>query len=356
MTLESINPANNEKIKTYPQMSSGEVESIIQDVHEEFKEWKTVALSEKKRLLIKAADILLARKEKEAHLMAIEMGKPLKQGQAEIEKCALGCRYYAENAALFLQPEIVATEALKSYIAFEPIGIVLAIMPWNYPFWQVFRFAAPALMAGNGAVLKHAANVTGCALSIEEIFREAGFPQNIFRSLLIRNPEVKAVINNPHVRAVTLTGSTRAGRAVAAEAGQALKKTVLELGGSDPFIVLEDADIDKAADFAFKARLLNAGQSCIAAKRFIIVESVRAAFEQKLLEKMSAVRMGDPLDESNEMGPMARVDLRDELHQQVQNSVDKGAKLLLGGKIPTQPGAFYPPTILTGDSGHWRGC
>jgi succinate-semialdehyde dehydrogenase/glutarate-semialdehyde dehydrogenase len=279
--------------------------------------------------------------------MAGEMGKPLAGGKAEVEKCAWACDYYAEHAARFLADEPVATDATKSYVAFEPLGVVLAIMPWNFPFWQVFRFAAPALMAGNGAVLKHASNVPGCALAIEEIFRRAGFPEHLFRTLVIDAKQTSAVIRHRLVRAVTLTGSTAAGKAVAKQAGAQLKKTVLELGGSDPYVILEDADLDLAVETCVASRLINSGQSCIAAKRFVVVDAVRQEFEQRFVERMRRVRMGDPLDTASEVGPQARVELRDALHRQVRASVERGARCLLGGQVPPGPGAFYPPTVLT---------
>jgi succinate-semialdehyde dehydrogenase/glutarate-semialdehyde dehydrogenase len=279
--------------------------------------------------------------------MAQEMGKPLRDGIAEAQKCATGCDFYAEHAARFLAPEPVATEARKCFVTFQPLGVVLAVMPWNFPFWQVFRFAAPGLMAGNAAVLKHASNVPGCALAIEEVFRRAGFPENLFRTLMIGSRQVDAVIEHPLIRAATLTGSGPAGRAVASKAGAMLKKTVLELGGSDPYLVLEDADIEQAAALSAKGRLVNAGQSCIAAKRFIVLDKVRAAFEERFVERMRAARMGDPLQEGTEVGPLARHDLRDALHEQVEASVAKGARCLLGGRIPKDRGAYYPPTVLT---------
>jgi succinate-semialdehyde dehydrogenase / glutarate-semialdehyde dehydrogenase len=295
----------------------------------------------------KAAEILRKEARDFAHLMAREMGKPVRDGVAEAQKCATACDYFAEHAAKFLAREVVKTEARSSFVTFNPLGVVLAVMPWNFPFWQVFRFAAPGLMAGNAAVLKHASNVPGCAIAIEEIFRRAGFPENVFRTLMIGNRQVDAVIEHPRVRAVTLTGSGPAGRAVAAKAGQLLKKTVLELGGSDPYLVLEDADLDVAAAVCTKARLVNSGQSCIAGKRFIVVERVRAGFEERFVKRMAAAKMGDPLDEATEVGPQARADLRDTLQRQVDGSLAKGAKCLLGGSIPGGPGAFYPPTILT---------
>ena len=294
----------------------------------------------------KAAAILRERKEEFAKLMALEMGKPFKQGVAEAEKCALGCEYYADHAEAHLAPEPVKTEASKSYIAFDPLGVVLAVMPWNFPFWQVFRFAAPALMAGNAGVLKHASNVPGCALEIEKVFRDAGFPDGVFRTLLIGSKQVKAVIENPLVSAVTLTGSTPAGKSVAAQAGAVIKKTVLELGGSDPYIVLEDADLDYAVNTCATSRLINSGQSCVNAKRFIVLEPLVAAFTEKLVAAMKQRKMGDPLAADTDIGPQARPDLRDELHQQVVDSVAKGAKLLLGGEVPPGKGSFYPPTVL----------
>jgi succinate-semialdehyde dehydrogenase/glutarate-semialdehyde dehydrogenase len=279
--------------------------------------------------------------------MAEEMGKPVRDGVAEVQKCAVGCDYYAENAEHFLAPEIAKTEARKSFVAFRPLGIVLAVMPWNFPFWQVFRFAAPGLMAGNAAVLKHASNVPGCALAIEQAFRKAGFPENLFRTLMIGSRSVDTVIEHPLIRAATLTGSGPAGRAVASKAGALLKKTVLELGGSDPYLVLDDADLDLAAKVGAKGRLVNSGQSCIAAKRFIVVEKVRRQFEELFVSQMSAVKVGDPLGDNTQMGPLARHDLRDTVHRQVEGSIAKGARCLLGGTIPNSRGAYYPPTVLT---------
>ena len=280
--------------------------------------------------------------------MALEMGKPLKQGVAESEKCAWACEYYADTAEGHLAPEIVKTDASKSYVAFDPLGVVLAVMPWNFPFWQVFRFAAPALMAGNVGVLKHASNVPGCAMAIESIIEQAGFPKGTFRTLLISSRGVKSVIEHPLVRAVTLTGSTPAGKAVAAQAGGVIKKTVLELGGSDPYIILEDADLDLAVTTCVTSRLINSGQSCVNAKRFIVVEPVADVFTERLTAAMGAKKMGNPLDEGTEIGPQARPDLRDDLHRQVLDSVAKGATLLLGGEMPPGAGSFYPPTVLVG--------
>jgi succinate-semialdehyde dehydrogenase/glutarate-semialdehyde dehydrogenase len=293
-----------------------------------------------------AAQVLRNGKGKYARTMALEMGKPIVQGEAEVEKCAWCCEYYAENAATFLAEQPRATEAARSYVRFDPLGPVLAIMPWNFPFWQVFRFAAPALMAGNAGILKHASNVPRCALEIEEIFREAGFPENLFRTVLVGSPAVSGMISDRHIHAVTLTGSDLAGSKVAEQAGREIKKTVLELGGSDPFIVLEDADISKAAKTAADARLINSGQSCIAAKRFIVVEGVAQAFTESFVSEMGSRAIGDPLDRRTQVGPQARDDLRAALHRQVEESVKRGAKLLLGGRVPEGPGAFYPPTVL----------
>src|SRR5256885_15983626 len=293
-----------------------------------------------------AARILRERRAEYARTMALEMGKPLQQGEAEAEKCAWACEYYAEQAAAMLGDQPRVTDGSRSYVRFDPIGPVLAIMPWNFPFWQVFRFAAPALMAGNAGLLKHAPNVTRCALAIEEVFRQAGFPEGLFRTVILQNEAVAGVIADPRVRAVTLTGSDRAGSQVAAQAGRHLKKTVLELGGSDPFIVLEDGDRARAATTAAEARLINSGQSCIAAKRFIVLERVAERFLERLTSEMRARKVGDPLDPASQVGPQARLDLRANLHRQVQESVQRGAQLLLGGELPSGPGAFYPPTVL----------
>ena len=346
MPLDVVNPATGETLRTYDEMTPQQTASAIEEAHAAWTSWRKASFSERARPMKKAAAILRERKEEFAKLMALEMGKPFKQGIAEAEKCALGCDYYADQAEAHLAPEIVRTEAAKSYVAFEPLGVVLAVMPWNFPFWQVFRFAAPALMAGNAGVLKHASNVPGCAIAIEEVFVQAGFPKGVFRTLLIGSRQVKSVIDHALVSAVTLTGSTPAGKAVAAQAGAALKKTVLELGGSDPYIVLEDADLEHAVNTCATSRLINSGQSCVNAKRFIVVEPLVAAFTEKLVAAMKSKRMGDPLAEGTDVGPQARPDLRDELHKQVTDSVAKGARLMLGGEIPPGRGSFYPPTVL----------
>lgn len=345
--LKSINPATGELIKTFDEMTPAEVTNRIQKTHRIFLDWKQTTFSERAILMKKAALILKENAVELGRLMSLEMGKLLKDGRAEAEKCAWVCDYYAENAGKFLKDQVTETDASKSYVTFEPLGTVLAVMPWNFPFWQVFRFAAPCLMAGNGALLKHASNVSGCALAIENIFREAGFPEYLFNTLLISSDKVAAVIENPLVAAVTLTGSVPAGKAVAKKSGEMLKKTVLELGGSDPYVVLHDADLDKAVTTCVTSRLINAGQSCIAAKRFIIPEAIADDFERMFVEKMQAKKMGDPLKDDTDIGPQAQVNLRNDLHNQVVESMRKGAKCLLGGEIPSGDGAFYPATILT---------
>ena len=345
--ITSINPTNNKVIKEYKELTPGEVKSKIENAHIAFLKWKETSFEHRAKLMKKAADILQERSEEFAHLMTAEMGKLLRSGKAEAEKCGWVCRFYAENAEKFLATEEIKTEMSSSFVTFNPLGVVLAVMPWNFPFWQVFRFATPALVAGNACLLKHASNVPGCALAIEGIFLQAGFPNDVFQTLLIGSRQVSGVIENPHVKAVTLTGSTPAGKAVAAKAGEMIKKCVLELGGSDPYIILEDADIKMTVEKCVISKLINSGQSCIAAKRFIVVESIREQFEILFLEKMENQVIGDPTKPETTIGPMARIDLRDELHQQVIKSIDKGAKCLLGGYIPQMKGAFYPVTILT---------
>jgi succinate-semialdehyde dehydrogenase/glutarate-semialdehyde dehydrogenase len=347
MTLQTINPASGAVVASYEETSPEAVQAIIASAHQAYLGWRSTSFSERAALMHRAAVVLRGNAREYARLMAEEMGKPIRDGIAEIQKCAGGCDYYAENAERFLAPEPVVTEARKSYVAFNPLGVVLAVMPWNFPFWQVFRFAAPGLMAGNAALLKHASNVPGCALAIEQVFRKAGFREHLFRTLLIGSKQVDAVIEHTLVRAVTLTGSGPAGRAVASKAGAMLKKTVLELGGSDPYLVLEDANLEQAAAISARGRLLNLGQSCIAAKRFIVVEKVRSRFEELFVERMSAAKFGDPLNDQTELGPLARHDLRDALHDQVRRSVAMGARCLLGGKIPDGRGAYYPPTVVT---------
>ena len=346
MTIHSVNPATGATLASYQEMTPDAAREAVAGAHTAFLSWRQTSLVVRAARMHRAAEELRRHAEAYARLMAQEMGKPVRDGVAEIQKCARTCVYFAEHADRLLAREPVATEARTSYVTFPPLGVVLAVMPWNFPFWQVFRFAAPALMAGNAAVLKHASNVPGCALAIEEIFRKAGFPRDLFRSLMIGSRGVEAIIEHPAVRAVTLTGSASAGRAVARTAGAMLKKTVLELGGSDPYLVLDDADLDFAAALCAKARLVNSGQSCVAAKRFIVVEAVHREFERRFVTHMGAARMGDPLREDTEVGPLARRDLRDALHGQVEASIAQGARRLLGGIIPEGAGAYYPPTVL----------
>jgi succinate-semialdehyde dehydrogenase / glutarate-semialdehyde dehydrogenase len=347
MPIEAINPATGDIIATYDETSPAAVGQIIDGVNDAFLDWRRKSFAERAEPMRKAGAILRNEAQDFGRLMAREMGKPVRDGVAEVQKSALACDFYADNAERFLAREPVATDARKSFVTFNPLGVVLAVMPWNFPFWQVFRFAAPGLMAGNAAVLKHASNVPGCALAIEDIFRRAGFPENLFRTLLISSGRVEHVLEHRLIRAATLTGSGAAGRAIARKAGELLKKTVLELGGSDPYLVLEDADLELAAAVCTKGRLVNSGQSCIAAKRFIVIDKVRQRFEELFVRKMAAARMGDPLREDTEVGPQARSDLRDGLHRQVEQSIAKGARCILGGSVPAGKGAFYPPTVLT---------
>jgi succinate-semialdehyde dehydrogenase / glutarate-semialdehyde dehydrogenase len=345
--FKAINPSTGELAKIYPGHTAAEVDEIIQSVQDAFWKWRRTDFETRAGLMRRAADVLKKRAGDFAELMANEMGKPLKDGRAEVEKCALGCEYFAGNAAEFLKNQDAKVEDAKAFVAFNPLGVVLALMPWNFPFWQVFRFAAPTIMAGNTAVLKHANGVPGCALAAEAVFREAGFPENVFRTLMVDIPAIEGVIHDPRVAAVSLTGSIAAGKAVARQAGEVLKKCVLELGGSDAYVILEDADLEQAARICAKGRLINTGQSCIAAKRFIVPAKVRDDFERLLVAQMALPRIGDPFAKDTDLGPLARHDLRATLHRQVEASVSKGARVLLGGKIPTGPGAFYPATVLT---------
>ena len=346
MMLNSINPANGQEIASYKEMTLEEVGTIIASVDSAYHEWRNTSFDHRATLLRRASELLQNRKEDLGRLMTLEMGKPYTQALAEVTKCATVCEYYADNAERILADQIIETDASKSYVAYRPIGIVFAVMPWNFPFWQVLRFAAPALMAGNVGILKHASNVQGCAKEIEKIFHDAGFPKNVFRILVISSKYVKDVINNPLVKAVTLTGSTPAGKAVASQAGNVLKKTVLELGGSDPYIILEDADLDQAITACMIGRFLNTGQSCIAAKRFIVVESILDEFRGKILQAMKNQKWGDPFDEDVNIGPMVNIWSRNEVHEQVIASIEKGAELLVGGEVPDVEGAFYPATLL----------
>lgn len=347
MGLEAINPATGKLIRSYDEMDASAQTSAIEAAHKAHLHWRRESFASRAKVMGEAAHLLRTRAHDLGKLAAEEMGKPIKEGVAEANKCALACDFYAENAEKFLANKIVEEGARKAFVAFRPIGVVLAVMPWNFPFWQVIRFAAPALMAGNAGVLKHASNVPGCAMALEALFRDAGFPEHLFRTLMISSRAVDGVITHPLIRAVTLTGSTPAGRAVAAKAGQMLKKSVLELGGSDAYLVLDGADLEFAAAASAKGRLVNGGQSCIAAKRFIVLEPLRPKFEELLAEQMCTFKMGDPMDDSTQIGPMARRDLRDELHEQVTQSIAMGARCICGGKIPDDIGAFYPPTVLS---------
>ena len=346
-SINSVNPATGIKIATYATHTAQQVNAALNAAVATFDDWRGYTFAQRATLLRKIAKEI--RKEKDAlvRLAAEEMGKPYSQGHYEVEKCATTLEFYEREGARFLKDEPVKTDALKSYVTFQPLGAVLAIMPWNFPYWQVFRAFAPTVMAGNVMVLKHASNVSGCALAIERIILKAGAPAGLLQTLLLPSREVSALIDDRRIAAVTLTGSTEAGRRVAEAAGRNLKKVVLELGGSDPYIVLADADMDKAIEIALRGRLVNTGQSCIAAKRFVVHKSLRKEFERRYTEQMKAVTFGDPADPANRMGPMARHDLRDQLHQQVVDSIAMGAKLLCGGYIPDAPGAFYPATVLT---------
>ena len=348
MTIESINPATGQVIETFEPFTTAQVDETLARARAAYRRWRATSFAERAALLRRVASLLRAQQDDLARVATLEMGKTLAESRAEVEKCAWNCDYYAENGETFLSPEKIATNAAESYVEFTPLGVVLAIMPWNFPYWQVIRFAAPAVMAGNAAVLKHASNVTRCGLEIERIFREAGAPDGLFSTIIVPGAEVEPIISDPRIAAVTLTGSTPAGMQVAGAAGRVIKKTVLELGGSDAFIVLADADLDAAAEMATRSRFQNAGQSCIAAKRFIVEESVAEAFTGKFAEKAGALRMGDPLEAGVQMGPMARADLRETLVDQVARSVAMGARVVLGGKPDERAGAFYPPTVVTG--------
>jgi succinate-semialdehyde dehydrogenase/glutarate-semialdehyde dehydrogenase len=346
MAIATINPANGEMLRVFSSHSADEVEERMARARDRFLAWRRTPFAERSALMRRAADLLEGEKEHWGRLMTLEMGKPIGAGCAEAEKCAWVCRYYAEHAERQLAPEPAPTDAARSYVRFDPLGPVLAVMPWNFPFWQVWRFAAPALMAGNVGLLKHASNVPQCGLAIEEIFRRAGFPEGCFQTLLIAAAAVDGVIADPRVAAVTLTGSEAAGVSVARAAGAQIKKVVLELGGSDPFVVLPSADVAKAAETAVKARTINNGQSCIAAKRFIVHREVAADFERRLIEGMARLRVGDPLDPQTEIGPLATPQILAELDAQVRRSVAAGATLLLGGEKLDRPGNYYPPTVL----------
>lgn len=341
--VTSINPYNNKRLETFELLSNREIESALQASQKCYRSWKKTTLSERKNYLSAVANDLRENKKAYANSITSEMGKPIVQALAEVEKCAWVCDFYAESAAEHLAPETVATDASKSYITYEPLGVLLAVMPWNYPFWQVFRFAAPALMAGNVVLLKHASNVFGSALLIEKVFERAGLPPGVFKTLLIETKQVKSIIENPIVKAVTLTGSEAAGSAVASTAGAQIKKTVLELGGSNALVVFEDADIDKTVDICVQARFQNTGQSCIAGKRLLIAASIAEEFLEKLVAKVRKLKSGDPTDSDVYIGVMAREDLAEELEKQLKDSLKQGAKLLLGGQ---RKGTYFEPTVV----------
>jgi len=344
MSFKSINPFNNQEIATYGEHSDQEIESILERAEQAFEDWRQVPIPERSTYLKKTADLLKTNKEIYARTMTLEMGKPILESISEIEKCSWVCEFYAENAERFLADQVIESDASESFISHDPLGPVLAIMPWNFPFWQVFRFVAPALMAGNVALLKHASNVFGCANHIEDLLKEAGFPVDTFQNLRVHHEKVEGVIADDRVKAATLTGSERAGSSVAALAGQHIKKTVLELGGNNSFIVWEDADMEQAVETGVTARMMNSGQSCIAAKRFILVGNAYEKFLPAFTEKVKDLKSGDPLDESTDIGPLARIDLAEQLEKQVNDSISKGAELVLGGK---RDKAHYQPTILT---------
>jgi succinate-semialdehyde dehydrogenase/glutarate-semialdehyde dehydrogenase len=347
MSIATINPATGKIVRTFEPLSAAKVSEALDRGAAAYREHRRTSFADRASRMRKAATILVAESRQLGQLMTLEMGKPIKAGVAEAEKCATACSYYADNAERFLADRPVEMEGGKSWVAFQPLGVVLAIMPWNFPFWQVFRFAAPALMAGNVGVLKHASNVPQCALAIEDIFRRAGFADGVFQTLLIGSEMVEGIIADNRIAAVTLTGSEGAGRSVASAAGKNLKKTVVELGGSDPFVVMPSADLDSAVSTAVTARMINNGQSCIAAKRFIIHEKIYDEFLKKFVAGVAAVRIGDPMDEKTELGPQATAAIRDQVDQQVKASVAAGAKVATGGKKLDREGYFYAPTVLT---------
>jgi succinate-semialdehyde dehydrogenase/glutarate-semialdehyde dehydrogenase len=344
--MQAINPATGEALKEWQDHSLDDARAMAEAAQRAQRAWRQEPMGERARVLRRAAAELRKRASDLARLMAQEMGKPMRAGAGEVEKCAWACEFYADSGPAMLEDQPVAAGFHKSVVSFQPLGVVLAVMPWNFPLWQVFRFAAPALLGGNAALLKHSSQVPGCAMAIEETLRSAGLPENVFRTALVSGEAALELVKHPAVRAVTLTGGAGAGRAVASAAGAALKKTVLELGGSDAYVVLADADLAQAARVCAAARLVNGGQSCIAAKRFIIEQAVYAEFVDAFAKRLAAVQMGDPLDPTTELGPLASVRLRDELHAQVERSVAQGARLTLGGWVPERVGAWYPPTVL----------
>ncbi|GAB3036123.1 NAD-dependent succinate-semialdehyde dehydrogenase [Natronobiforma cellulositropha] len=347
-TIESTNPATGETNDTYDAHSSDDWDDRLERALETYPAWSSREIRERQQVLADAASRLRSDQEVYADLITREMGKPIAQSRAEVEKCAWVCDHYAEHAAAYLQDEVIGTEpGVEAFVSYEPVGPILAVMPWNFPFWQVFRFAAPTLALGNVGLLKHASNVPGCALAIEDLFREVGAPEGVFSTLLVSSSDISDIIADDRLRGVTLTGSDGAGRAVGEQAGSELKPAVLELGGSDPFVVLEDADLERTVERAVDARLINSGQSCIAAKRFIVCEDVRDEFVDRFVEEMTSRTVGDPSEEGTEIGPQARADLLEELHEQVEETVEAGATLECGGEPLEREGAFYPPTVLT---------
>jgi succinate-semialdehyde dehydrogenase/glutarate-semialdehyde dehydrogenase len=346
MTIASVNPATGETLHTFEPLPVSQLEGKLARAAEAFRAHRRTPFAERARKMVRAAEILEAEGDAFGRLMTTEMGKPLRAAREEAAKCAWVCRYYAETAERFLADEAVETGAARSFVRYQPLGPVLAVMPWNFPFWQVFRFAAPALMAGNVGLLKHASNVPQCALAIEDIFRRAGFPEGVFQTLLVGSGEVERIIDDPRVAAATLTGSEPAGSSVASAAGKQIKKTVLELGGSDPFIVMPSAELAAAIKTAVKARTINNGQSCIAAKRFIVHEEIYDEFARRFVREMEALKVGDPLDEATGIGPLATADILDGLDKQVRKSVAAGARVLTGGRRLEGPGNFYAPTVL----------
>ena len=347
MAIKSINPATGEEIKAFDALTEDQIDEKLQRAIETFREYRKTSFAERAGMLSRAAEILDDEAEEFGRLMTGEMGKTLAAATAEAQKCARGCRYYVENAERFLADEKIEVDGAEAYIHYQPLGPILAVMPWNFPFWQVFRHAAPALMAGNVILLKHASNVPQCALAIEDIIRRAGFPEGAVQTLLIGSSQVQAVIDDPRVRAATLTGSEDAGRQVGSEAGENIKPSVLELGGSDPFIVMPSADLEKAISTAVTSRTLNNGQSCINAKRIILHEEIADEFEQRFVESMSALEVGDPMDENTDMGPLATAQILEDVDSQVRKSVEAGARVLTGGKPIDGPGNYYPPTVIT---------
>jgi succinate-semialdehyde dehydrogenase/glutarate-semialdehyde dehydrogenase len=346
-TIQTVNPATGQAGKSYDEISIEDALAAAAAAHQTFLKWRRTSFADRSAVIHKAAEILRARKDEFARLMTEEMGKTVTDGRAEVEKCAFHCDWFADHAEDYLAREPVDFDGEEAFVTYNPLGIILAIMPWNFPFWQAIRAAAPALMAGNGMLLKHASNVPGCALAIQEVLHQAGVPKDLFRTVLLPTRHVEALIKDDNVVAATLTGSVAAGKAVATEAGSVLKKCVLELGGSDAYVVLEDVDIEAAAKIAATTRMVNGGQSCIAGKRFVVVRPILERFEQALVKEMGGYEMADPAEDNTKLGPMVSLKARDDIHAQVTRSVEAGAKLLLGGKVPDRPGAWYPATVLS---------